>query len=67
MANRVESALPAPMSSRSTDIVEGRTMSACRAVAVQNGSCTTTVCGLANASRSRARSWWWWNGFPPHQ
>ena len=39
-------------------VVTGSTMSACRAVAVQNGSCTTTVSGRPNAARSRARSWW---------
>ena len=45
------------MSSRSSVIVEGSTMSACRAVAVQYGSCTMSVSGRANAPFSRLRSW----------
>ncbi len=55
------------MSSRSKVVDTGNTMSAWRAVAVQNCSWTITVSGLANARRSRARSWWWWNGLPPAQ
>jgi len=47
-------------------IVVGSTISACLAVAVQYGSCTTTVSGRAIAVRSRFRSWWW-NGLPPAQ
>ncbi len=58
---------PPPKSSRSRAVVTGRTMSACRAVAVQCGSWTMTVSGRAKARRSRPRSWWWWKGFPPAQ
>ncbi len=53
------------MSSRSSVVVDGRTTSACRAVDVQNGSCTTNVSRRPIARRSRLRSWWWWNGLPP--
>jgi len=37
-------------------VVAGSTMSAWRAVAVHQGSCTTIVSGFANASRKRKRS-----------
>jgi hypothetical protein len=56
-----------PISSRSSVIVTGNTISACRAVAVQAGSCTTSVSMRRKASRSRFRSWWWWKGLPPAQ
>ncbi|SII46967.1 Uncharacterised protein [Mycobacteroides abscessus subsp. abscessus] len=46
----------APRSLRSSVVVAGRTRSACRAVAVQNGSWTMTVSGLAQPRRSRLRS-----------
>jgi hypothetical protein len=57
----------APMSSRSMVIVDGSTTSACRAVAVHAGSCTTKVSSRPSARRSRPRSWWWWKGLPPIQ
>ena len=59
-------ALP-PISSRSSVMVQGSTISACRAVAVQASSCTTSVSTRAKALRRRLRSWWWWKGLPPAQ
>jgi hypothetical protein len=51
-----------PMSLRSSVVVAGSTMSAWRASAVHQGSCTTMVSGLDQARSRRLRSWWWWNG-----
>ena len=44
------------MSSRSSVVVAGSTMSACFAVAVQNCSWTTMVSGLRHARSRRLRS-----------
>ena len=44
------------MSSRSNEVVDGTTMSACLAIGVQYGSCTTMVSGRASARFSRPRS-----------
>ena len=55
------------MSLRSIVTVAGSTTSACRAVAVQKLSCTTTSRGRRHARSRRFRSWWWWKGLPPAQ
>ncbi len=51
----------------SSVIVQGSTISAWRAVAVQPISWTTKVSSVRKARASRPRSWWWWKGFPPAQ
>jgi hypothetical protein len=45
------------MSSRSSVVVAGSTMSAIRAVGVHHGSLTTIVSGRCQAAVSRLRSW----------
>ncbi len=67
IANQKRSKAEAPMSSRSTVVVIGSTMSARRAAGVHHESWTTTVSGRAQPRISRLRSCCWWKGLPPHQ
>ena len=56
MARTKESREEPPTSLRSSGVVAGSTMSACRAVGVHQLSWTMTVCGFCQARRSRLRS-----------
>jgi hypothetical protein len=58
MATRCASSRAIPRSLRSSDVVQGSTMSACRASGFHHGSWTITVSGRRQARASLFRSCW---------